>query len=260
MTPPAIAGGTYARKQIFSRSRLVAWSHGRRFELAARLVAPCAGGRLLDYGCGDGTFVALVHDRFQTVVGTDADAAQLADCGGRFRDLSNVAFVPQTLVDDDPRYAGAYDVVTCMEVLEHCVEQTRAQVITRLRRLVKPDGLVIVSVPIETGLSLPAKQVARRLAGWRGIGDYRHGERYSWPELLRMTCARARTRIERPVYEATVALPRLTYRYHGHKGFNWRSVARELGASFEVSGRRYSPMPRLRSFLNSQVWLICRPR
>jgi len=55
-----LSRGHYARKQIFSRSRLVAWSHGSRFDLARRLVAPRAGQRLLDYGCGDGTFLGLV--------------------------------------------------------------------------------------------------------------------------------------------------------------------------------------------------------
>src|SRR4029079_17002072 len=59
-----IAGGHYARKQIHCPSRVVAWSHGSRFDLARRLVAAAEGGRLLDYGCGDGTFVAMVHAGF----------------------------------------------------------------------------------------------------------------------------------------------------------------------------------------------------
>jgi SAM-dependent methyltransferase len=237
----------------------VAWSHGSRFAVARALVSPFAGGRLLDYGCGDGTFVAMVHDRFAQVIGTDVDAAQLASCADRFGRLSSVAFLPQSLVDADAHQAGANDVVTCMEVLEHCVEAERARVIERLRRLVADDGRVIVSVPIETGLSLPAKQVARRLAGWRGIGDYRHTERYSWREMARMTFAGPATAIARPVYDRPGG-PGGPYQYHGHKGFNWRTLARELGRTFAIERYRYSPMPWLRAHLNSQVWLICRPR
>jgi SAM-dependent methyltransferase len=260
MKDAAIARGAYARKQIFSRSRLIAWSHGSRFSLAARLVEPFAGGRLLDYGCGDGTFAAMVHDRFAHVVGTDADANHLADCAARFGDVQNVCFVPQGRIDLDAAHAAAYDVVTCMEVLEHCVDDTRAAVIAQLRRLVSREGRVIVSLPIETGLSLPAKQAARRLAAWRGIGDYAHGERYTWREMLRMTWAGETTTLARPTYESAAPQPGTVDRYHGHKGFNWRVVARELAETFELTDRRCTPMPPLGTLLNSQVWLICRPR
>jgi SAM-dependent methyltransferase len=201
-----------------------------------------------------------VNERFESATGTDADARQLADCRERFRDLHRVLFLPQDLVDNDPRFVAAYDVVTCMEVLEHCLEETRRQVIGQLRRLVKPSGRVVVSVPIETGLSLPAKQAARRAAGWREIGDYRHAERYSWAELFRMTCAGATTQIRRPVYETDANRAEEPYRFHGHKGFNWRIVEREIAAVFDITERRHSPMPALGSVLNSQVWMVCRPR
>ena len=72
-----LASGDYARKQIYCPSRVVAWSHGSRFRLAAQLAATAAGGRLLDYGCGDGTFLALTNGTHADAVGADVDAAQL---------------------------------------------------------------------------------------------------------------------------------------------------------------------------------------
>jgi hypothetical protein len=69
--------GHYARKQLFSRSRIVAWSHTRRFQTALKLVAPFAGERLLDYGCGDGTFLTLARGRFTDPVGADIDPWQV---------------------------------------------------------------------------------------------------------------------------------------------------------------------------------------
>lgn len=258
--PSALGGGTYARKQIFSRSRLVAWSHGSRFEMARRLVSPAAGGRLLDYGCGDGTFAAMVHADFASTVGTDVDTAQLADCARRFHDLPRVAFVPLPAVLGDTRHAppAAYDAVTCMEVLEHCVDDVRRRVLADLHRLVAPTGRVIISVPIEIGLSLIAKQMARRVAAWRNLGDYRFSERYSWVELARLTLGGSRSGIERPVYRGGSGQD--AYAYHGHKGFNWRALEQEARALFHVDARRYSPMPAFGPFLNSQVWLVCRPR
>ena len=61
-----VQAGHYAQKQIFSRSSLIAWSHRSRFLLARQIVQPYAGARLLDYGCGDGTFLAQVADLFPT--------------------------------------------------------------------------------------------------------------------------------------------------------------------------------------------------
>jgi SAM-dependent methyltransferase len=258
--PSTLAGGTYARKQIFSRSRLVAWSHGSRFDMARRLVSPCAGGRLLDYGCGDGTFAAMVHADFASTVATDVDTGQLADCARRFRHLPGLAFIPLAAVLDDGREGGParFDAVTCMEVLEHCVDDARRRVLEDLRRLVAPTGRVIISVPIESGLSLVAKQLVRRLAGWRNLGDYRFSERYSWSEMARLVFGGSRASIERPVYRGRSGQDE--YAYHGHKGFNWRALEAEVRVLFDVEVRRYSPMPALGSFLNSQVWLVCRPR
>ena len=87
-----IADGHYARKQLHCPSRVVAWSHGSRFELARALVAPFSGGRLLDYGCGDGTFVAMVHASFAETRGADVDPEQIEACRRRLGDLRGVEF------------------------------------------------------------------------------------------------------------------------------------------------------------------------
>ena len=87
-----IESGHYARKQIFSRNAIVAWSHRRRFALARELASAGAGGGLLDYGCGDGTFVAMAHDLFQETIGADVDTEQLRDCAARLSAIPGVRF------------------------------------------------------------------------------------------------------------------------------------------------------------------------
>ena len=57
-----IQSGHYARKQLYGGAWLITWSHRRRFELAYRFAAQFGGRRLLDYGCGDGTFLAMACD------------------------------------------------------------------------------------------------------------------------------------------------------------------------------------------------------
>jgi 2-polyprenyl-3-methyl-5-hydroxy-6-metoxy-1,4-benzoquinol methylase len=251
----SIASGDYARKQIYCPNRVVAWSHGSRFALAARLAEPSRGGRLLDYGCGDGTFIALTHGTFAHAVGADVDAAQLAECRRRLGSLSEVEFV-QTATVASAAHTRRYDLVTCMEVLEHCTDVERVRVVAELGRLCSSRGRIIVSVPIEIGPALVGKQLFRALAAWRGQGDYQHRETYTPRELL--AAALGRKRLSRPEY--CVDTPFGTVRYCGHKGFDWRVLERDLHSHLEVEQRHFTPMPALKGLLNSQVWFVCRPR
>ena len=252
-----VSRGHYARKQIFSRNRLVAWSHSSRFALARRLVAPYAGGRLLDYGCGDGTFVALVHDLFPDVMGADIEPGQVTECAERLASLRGLRFSTTNALTDGTDTAR-YDVVTCMEVLEHCPDDIREGVLDNLRRLCTDRGVVIISVPIETGPSLAAKQAARAVAALTGLREYRGRERYSPREFVKMLFAGSGTRISRA--ESTWTLPDgQVVRFTGHKGFNWRALERSLRTRFVVERSLYSPMPLMGPWLNSQVWFVCRP-
>jgi len=250
-----LKSGDYARKQLYCPSGLVRWSHGSRFELARALAAARAGGRLLDYGCGDGTFVAMVHAGFREAVGLDVDPNQLAQCAARLGHLPGVRFALTPAPRDPLPATREWDVVTCMEVLEHCLEDERRRVIDALARFVAPSGLVIVSVPIEIGPSLAGKHVARMIAGARGLGDYRHRERYSPIEMLRSIAGLPIARV--PVEGRGPDGP---YRYYGHKGFDYRDVARELAARFTIAQRFYTPMRLLGPILNSQAWFVCSSR
>ncbi len=256
--PQIVAGGPYARKQLFSSSRLVAFSHGARFRMARSLAEPYAGRRLLDYGCGDGTFLALVHDLFPVAAGADRNPEQTMECVRRFQDLPGLTF---TLTDQlhDGDHTGRYAVVTCMEVLEHCPDEERARVLEDLHRVTARDGRAIISVPIEIGLSLVVKHVFRTVAGWRNLGDYRYREHYSAGEFLKMVFAGRETTIARPLYTAQFS-PGFSLRYHGHKGFNWRRLQGEVAILFEIEAVVCSPLGWLGPALNSQAWMVCRPR
>jgi hypothetical protein len=145
-----------------------------------------------------------------------------------------------------------------METLEHVHVDDMPHVLADLARLVKPGtGRVIISVPIEIGPTLLGKQVVRRIAGWRGIGDYRWTERYAPGELLRMLCATASTAIPRQHHELRFP-DGSTTRGYAHKGFNWRALRRQLGGCLRVDRTLFSPLGWTKGFLSSQAWMICR--
>lgn len=252
MSDDLLRTGDYARKQIYCPSHVVRWSHGSRFALARSLALTQRGGRLLDYGCGDGTFVAMVHADFRETAGADVDAGQIAECERRLGHLPGVRFRRTRDVEQEPGHG--WNVVTCMEVLEHCLEDERRRVIAALAALLAPDGVAIVSVPIENGPSLAGKQFFRALAGLRRLGDYDYRERYTLAEMVRGVF---RGRIARVPVECSG--PEGPYRYYGHKGFDYREVERELAARFTISRRMFTPIRLAGALLNSQAWFVCRP-
>ena len=190
--PAAVSNGHYARRQLFGRAWLITWSHRCRLALALRLAARYHGRRLLDYGCGDGTFLGLACNapcRPAQAVGAEIAADLVADCRHRLEGAPRLSFVTVAELDG-PIAPPTFDVIVCMEVLEHVVDW--APVFALWDRLLVPGGELLISVPNETGPALLVKQLARRVAGWCGIGDYPGSEPYTWSEFARSLFARCR--------------------------------------------------------------------
>jgi len=141
-----------------------------------------------------------------------------------------------------------------METLEHCVPAVAEHVLGDLKRLVAPDGRVIISVPIETGLIFPVKFLLRKIAGWRGIGHYRHYENYKIGDAVKMLFAGERTIVVRPAYGE------LGHEFYTHYGFNWRAFRLRVMEKFTIVETRFSPISLFGGWFNSQAWFICKPR
>jgi SAM-dependent methyltransferase len=252
-TNPDIRGGAYARKQLFSGSSVVAWSHTRRFELALDLAKSAEGKRLLDYGCGDGSFLALLLQsgvRPSEMVGAELALDLVVDCRQR---LGSTGITFLGLADLDTRAPESFDVIFCMEVLEHVPAVD--EVLERMARLLVPGGRLVISVPVETGLPLIVKQVTRRVAGWRGIGDYPGSESYRPMEWLPSLFAGPRQHIQRKVHLHADGTG-----FHDHKGFNWMALRERLRAGFVVEQVLASPFSWLPPHLATQAWFVTRKR
>ena len=107
-------------------------------------LAPLAGRRVVDIGCGGGVLAEAMAQRGATVTGIDLAGkplrvAQLhaleSGVQVEYREASSEALATEM--------PGAFDVVTCMEMLEHVPEP--ASVVAACATLVKPGGIVFVS-------------------------------------------------------------------------------------------------------------------
>jgi 2-polyprenyl-6-hydroxyphenyl methylase/3-demethylubiquinone-9 3-methyltransferase len=109
-----------------------------------RLAGGLPGKRVLDVGCGGGILAEAMAARGAQVTGIDLAEKPLKVA--MLHRLESGAAVDYRLVSAEDLAAespGEFDVVTCMEMLEHVPDP--ASVVRACARLVKPGGLVFFS-------------------------------------------------------------------------------------------------------------------
>lgn len=247
-----IRAGNYARKQLLSPLGLIAWSHRNRYELGLKVARQFGGERILDYGCGDGTFLALLTESTPApavAVGAEIDSSVVDDCRRRLASRPALRFVLTSELAFS-EHQGAYTGLVCMEVLEHVVEVEH--LMASFHQLLEPGGTLVISAPVETGLPVLLKQAVRRVAGWLHIDDYPGITPYSWRELLKAVFAGSTPHIDRPIY-STGGVD-----FHDHKGFNWKVLHGLIERHFKIEQILASPVRALPPSFGSQVWFIAR--
>ena len=108
-------------------------------------IVPIKGKRILDVGCGGGILADAMARSGAEVLGIDLSVKALRVAqlhaleeqtqGVEYREIS-----AEALADEQP---GSFDVVTCMEMLEHVPDPSL--VVKACAALVKPGGLVFFS-------------------------------------------------------------------------------------------------------------------
>ncbi|MGA8067330.1 MAG: class I SAM-dependent methyltransferase [Terriglobales bacterium] len=111
----------------------------RRIAMVTRMAGPGGGRRLLDIGCGEGTFLQAARESGWEVSGTELNSAPARQKG--FEVLNSV---------EECAERGPFDCVTLWHSLEHMPDPAAA--IASIRRLLADDGLILIAVPDFEGL------------------------------------------------------------------------------------------------------------
>lgn len=225
-------------KRALQRSRL---RHGLR--ALAQLDADFDGA-LLDLGAGNGELAKLLAARFPRghIVCYEPTPTYRREAE------ENLSGVPGARVVGE--LAGlrehSFDVVFCLEVLEHLPPRETRSLLADTQRLLKPDGLFVVGVPNEIYLA----------AFVRGMFRYvrRYGDFDTQPgNILRAVIGRPP--VERPLHEVNPG-----YQYHRrHMGFDHRKLRQVLALHFDLVDTYGSPFTWISVGLNFEVYFVCRP-
>lgn len=94
-----------------------------------------APARWLDYGCGNGGLVrhARAHSDFE-IFGFDT---------GAWADRARASGLPILAEPELPKLEGTFDLITAIEVIEHCVDPLA--VLRQLRRLLTKNGILFLT-------------------------------------------------------------------------------------------------------------------
>jgi 2-polyprenyl-3-methyl-5-hydroxy-6-metoxy-1,4-benzoquinol methylase len=124
--------------------------------------------RLLDVGCGTGNLIGVAGSRCGAVHGCDVSEVAVREasgCGvvGVCADLNRGAL---------PYRTGAFDWVTCLEVIEHVVDPL--QLLRELHRVLRPAGRLLMTTPNIRYV----RNVARLV--WRGEFPHTTTDTFVW--------------------------------------------------------------------------------
>jgi 2-polyprenyl-3-methyl-5-hydroxy-6-metoxy-1,4-benzoquinol methylase len=177
------------------RNPLVDFVFWRRLSVAFSEALRHEGRRALDFGCGTGLMSEALTSAGFDVTAVDLDLGPKRTLEQQLTFSTSITFVEGDVVGLNlvPR---SFDVIVALDVLEHI--SPLEPYVDAFERLLKPDGILIVSGPTENWLY----RLGRRLAGEEFTGHYHVSDIYDVAESARRLFA-VRT-VARIVWPATL--------------------------------------------------------
>lgn len=159
-------------------------------------IAPLKSRRVVDVGCGGGILADAMARRGAEVLGIDLaeKSLRVAELHALEAQTPDIAYRAIAVEDLAAELPAAFDVVTCMEMLEHVPDP--AQVVRACAALVKPGGWVFLSTinrnPKAWALAIVGAEYLLKLLP-RGTHDF---ARFIRPSELAGFCRAAGLNVE----------------------------------------------------------------
>ncbi|MBF0436081.1 MAG: methyltransferase domain-containing protein [Magnetococcales bacterium] len=113
-----------------------------RYKFVARLIKK--SDRLLEVGSGSGLGAMFLAQHCAHVTGLELKVTEVEEAK-TINKRDNVAFVCANLFDYQPEHR--FDVVVCLDVIEHLVKEEGVRLVQTMASLLKPSGMLVVGSP-----------------------------------------------------------------------------------------------------------------
>lgn len=116
--------------------------HFQRYHFVKELVK---GKIVLDAACGEGYGSAILSESAQSVTGIDIDLQTILEAQKKYQ-KDNLQFF-QANIAEIPFKDASVDVVISFETIEHVNYELQKLFLKEIKRVLKPDGLLVMSTP-----------------------------------------------------------------------------------------------------------------
>jgi 2-polyprenyl-3-methyl-5-hydroxy-6-metoxy-1,4-benzoquinol methylase len=239
----------YANLTIKNKNFLKRFSHKKRFLESSNLINEYKSKEnisMLDFGSGDGFFIKyLIDKKFSfnfSAYDADPEQKQIKEMKNLFN-TNNIKNVK--IYNDYNSIHDKFDIISCLETLEHFNQVDQANLLNQMAKLLKPKGIICISVPIEVYLSGFFKMIFRTLVG-------QSHENSSFKNIIYTLFGKP---IITPDNIHSLKTGNMKY-INTHVGFYYFNLINLIkNMNFQVEEIKFSPFPKLKFFLNSQIFL-----
>ncbi|MGW6903908.1 class I SAM-dependent methyltransferase [Streptomyces sp. NPDC054940] len=222
---------SYEEQTVKSGNPLARFAHRTRVSMAINLVVGvCPNyGTVVDFGAGPGLFLHTLGEARPDIT--------LVGCEPYMEPAYPELKYAESIDTFD---AQSVDVLTAFEVCEHLYDHELDALLEGALRILKPNGVLVISVPIMCGLA-----IAPKVSNWM-IRSRSLRTEYTPAEVLKAVVGMS---VSRP------GDPRTT-----HKGFDFRELREVVKERFCIDSVHMSPVPNMPWWLSSQYFMMCRPK
>jgi 2-polyprenyl-3-methyl-5-hydroxy-6-metoxy-1,4-benzoquinol methylase len=121
----------------------ISYYHWHRYLYASGFVADKT---VLDIACGEGYGTDLLAETAKKVIGVDIDPPTIEHAEKTYR-RSNLEFMQGAAGQIPIKGEAVFDIIVSFETIEHLDEAQQHAFLGEIKRLLKPDGVLLISTP-----------------------------------------------------------------------------------------------------------------
>ena len=228
---------SYSNQTINNKSSIKRFTHIGRFNVALALLDFKKTDTLLDFGTGDGHMLQLINQTIsiKKLIGYEPVSEMYDELVKNIN--QNESNSIQVINNLKAVSTLQFNYVTCFEVLEHFSKENQDKHIKDIIKLTSNDGTIIISVPLEIGLTALFKNSIRFLLG----------QKHSNTNLK--TISKAMLGLKDSRTQAGYI--------NSHVGFNHNDLECVFkDNNLRIIKKQYSPFKYLYGLLNSQIFYV----